>query len=198
MISHEYTERIESLCCSCVVENDSLQDDGRPVLSSVRIGRSILLYGKRKSNFPFHCLIGPDWPLVVVVIALIVSINVAVLYVISPLGWPPVLIGIVGFVVLLSAFCYTAFSDPGIIYNDERPSSSHRSVSNTDLENPMDIKLQTRSSSLHVPIISASSPMPSVPNSIECGQCKLQRPYTARHCDYCKVCIDRLDHHCPW
>lgn len=39
---------------------------------------------------------------------------------------------------------------------------------------------------------------PAVPSTIECGQCKIQRPYTARHCYYCKVCINELDHHCPW
>eukprot|EP01032_Pedospumella_encystans_P008432 gene8432-10011_t len=40
--------------------------------------------------------------------------------------------------------------------------------------------------------------MPAVPHTIECGQCDLRRPYTARHCDYCKLCVDNLDHHCPW
>ena len=43
-----------------------------------------------------------------------------------------------------------------------------------------------------------STIMPSVPHTIECGQCDLRRPFTARHCEYCKLCIDNLDHHCPW
>jgi len=33
---------------------------------------------------------------------------------------------------------------------------------------------------------------------IECGQCKMLRPTTASHCYECKLCIEGLDHHCPW
>lgn len=32
---------------------------------------------------------------------------------------------------------------------------------------------------------------------IECGQCGLQRPLSAKHCHDCGVCVDGLDHHCP-
>lgn len=38
---------------------------------------------------------------------------------------------------------------------------------------------------------------PIVP-MIECSFCKIQRPRTASHCYDCGVCIDELDHHCPW
>ena len=38
----------------------------------------------------------------------------------------------------------------------------------------------------------------TVPATVECGQCQIQRPYSARHCYYCKVCVEDLDHHCPW
>jgi predicted amidophosphoribosyltransferase len=34
--------------------------------------------------------------------------------------------------------------------------------------------------------------------TMECGNCLLHRPMTARHCSYCKACIKELDHHCPW
>ena len=34
--------------------------------------------------------------------------------------------------------------------------------------------------------------------TMECSICHLYRPATAVHCYECGVCVDRLDHHCPW
>jgi hypothetical protein len=34
--------------------------------------------------------------------------------------------------------------------------------------------------------------------TMECSICQLYRPPTAVHCYECGVCVDRLDHHCPW
>jgi hypothetical protein len=39
---------------------------------------------------------------------------------------------------------------------------------------------------------------PYSPEMIECGTCSVKRPYTAAHCYDCGVCVDGLDHHCPW
>ena len=33
---------------------------------------------------------------------------------------------------------------------------------------------------------------------ISCGVCEMKRPVTASHCYDCGVCVDELDHHCPW
>ena len=43
-----------------------------------------------------------------------------------------------------------------------------------------------------------NSGIPVVPSTVPCGTCKLDRPFSARHCHYCEVCVDNLDHHCPW
>ena len=57
--------------------------------------------------------------MVVLVYALIISINSIVLGVASPcLGWPVLLIGLSGFGLLLLAYTSVACSDPGIIYQD--------------------------------------------------------------------------------
>ncbi|KAJ8285752.1 hypothetical protein GJAV_G00030530 [Gymnothorax javanicus] len=31
-----------------------------------------------------------------------------------------------------------------------------------------------------------------------CGYCLLQQPMRAKHCQNCKHCVRRYDHHCPW
>lgn len=39
---------------------------------------------------------------------------------------------------------------------------------------------------------------PDVPNTYECSSCAIRRPVSSTHCIYCGVCVDELDHHCPW
>ncbi|XP_072563231.1 palmitoyltransferase ZDHHC12-A isoform X2 [Paramormyrops kingsleyae] len=31
-----------------------------------------------------------------------------------------------------------------------------------------------------------------------CGRCLLQQPMRSRHCQTCRHCVRRFDHHCPW
>jgi hypothetical protein len=33
-----------------------------------------------------------------------------------------------------------------------------------------------------------------------CNECKLigKKGVPTEHCDYCEVCVENLDHHCPW
>lgn len=193
MIAKEIREPLERLVCCCVTDDgNGLYDDGKPVEGPTRVGISILFYGKRKSQFPSHCMVGPDWPFVALVYTLIIVINIGVLYAIHPIGWIPVVIGLVGAVALLCAYSITVFSDPGIIYkNDYRAPSDPNDIESAPASN--------QKSTLQTPIMTnASTLMPPVPHTIECGQCDLRRPYTARHCDYCKMCVDNLDHHCPW
>ena len=93
----------EFLCCQRV--GGSTRGEG-----------SILLCGKKRSFFPLHCLVGPDWPIVVMVYTLIIVITIGVLVLVSPLGWPVGLIGGLGCLSLLCFYSATACSDPGIIY----------------------------------------------------------------------------------
>merc|ERR1712151_1244573 len=32
----------------------------------------------------------------------------------------------------------------------------------------------------------------------ECAPCGIVQPRGVLHCEYCEVCIDGWDHHCPW
>lgn len=44
----------------------------------------------------------------------------------------------------------------------------------------------------------SASPSNNAGSYIECSLCQLERPRTASHCYDCNVCVDELDHHCPW
>jgi len=35
-------------------------------------------------------------------------------------------------------------------------------------------------------------------NLIDCNHCNCKRPSTASHCYMCNLCVEDLDHHCPW
>lgn len=88
---------------------------GKPI----KVGEQWLLCGKKKSRFPFHCMVGPDWPMVVLVYTLIISINSVVLGLASScLGWPVLLVGLAGCCILLTAYTTVACTDPGIVYKD--------------------------------------------------------------------------------
>lgn len=169
--------------CCCVRSDDreAMVDDNSYVRWPIRVGNFILFYGRRRSTWPYHCLVGPDWPFVIMVYFLIIVVNAGVLYWISPLGWPPVVIGIPGTLFLLITYSIVAFSDPGIVYKND-----FSDINAGDIEDPMH-------SSHAIPRVTFA-----LQRSIECGNCNFQRPLTAHHCTYCKVCVNHLDHHCPW
>lgn len=241
-----------------------MRDDGLYYFRPTWIAGSILCYGKRKSHFPYHCMVGPDWFMVIIVYVLMFLVNGVVLFIVSPLGYVPVIIGTVGALWLLYIFSATAFTDSGIVYSNDytknpvstqttiagksqsssnatpatiladRHSSSetealvevkdplHVHDHHCDHKRPSDIELveqehaeglaeDTTSSPVvasafpqQLPLVSNHHNMPAVPtyeetvHTMECGQCQIQRPYSARHCHYCEVCVDHLDHHCPW
>lgn len=196
MIHPTVRNYFDNLCCPCVRDDNSMNDDGSFICYPTRVGASILFYGRRKSYFPFHCSVGPDWLMVVVVFALIIVINGVILYVVSPLGWPPVLIGGVGALFLLCAYCSVAFTDPGTVFKNDYAYLINEH--HAEVEDPMHT---TTNLPTLVPTEEGKTQPVIFVNSVrtmECGHCQFRRPMSARHCTYCKTCIDHLDHHCPW
>ncbi|CAM9262420.1 unnamed protein product [Heterosigma akashiwo] len=80
------------------------------------IGNSILLWGELETHFPWHGLVGPHWPVMLLSYGLIIGISLV--YLILLAFHMHLAIGIIGIFTLTStvtAFTFTAFSNPGIV-----------------------------------------------------------------------------------
>ncbi|XP_048850544.1 palmitoyltransferase ZDHHC12-A [Brienomyrus brachyistius] len=77
--------------------------------------------------------------------------------------------------VLLSVLLYLRVSlmDPGFVRSDAGP----------ELSAGLSVELHQ---------------MLPQPYRRRCGRCLLQQPMRSRHCQTCRYCVRRYDHHCPW
>lgn len=158
------------LCARRVAEQHERELDNVFHRRPLLIGNCVLLFGRKNAFFPLHALVGPDWPCMLGTNLLIVVPSVLFLVKVAAALSPVVVaIGTVSLSVLVAVFLATACSDPGIVFS---------SPSETADEEKAEV----------------SSEM----TMLKCGQCNLRRPSTACHCYECDVCVDRLDHHCPW
>ena len=133
----------------------------------------MLICGRRRSSFPYHLFVGPEWPCMLVTYSLIIVPSIFFLVNVATIWGPAVIVlGTVSLFVLLVVFSCTACSDPGVIFKTE---TSDLDIENKDTNNDL-----------------------SLNNTIECSQCRIDRPKTASHCYQCGLCIEEIDHHCPW
>ena len=208
LLPAERRKYFDSIFCFCVQKEDlnnqrePLFDDGKFVWWPIRVGDSILFYGKRNSFFPFQCHIGPDWHAVVIVFASIVFTNVLVLSLIRPLGWPVILIGGVGDLCVTISYSCVAFSDPGTIYKHGDSGSNEESINgleeNVESTNKYSKVTSTNHKAKKFKICETKNNLNLNTPQIDCDICAIKRPTTASHCPYCGVCVNKLDHHCPW
>lgn len=159
--------------CRIVPSEKERVEDGEFFYYPRRIGNSVLICGRRQSRFPYQLFVGPEWPCMLVTYSLIIVPSVFFLRNVATIWGPAVIVlATVSLFVLLIAFSCTACSDPGIVFKTEQ--------NTLDLENNNSI-----------------NDLP-VNNLIECSQCRIDRPKTASHCYQCGVCVENIDHHCPW
>lgn len=159
-----------SSCCSLSKLDNQNESYNSFVLVPHRIGNMILLLGKKSTVYPYQLLVGPEWYCMSITYLLILVPTIFFLINIASLYNNPAvsIIGSLSLISLILAFSATACSDPGIVFVDDT----------SDEEN---IKNATY-----------------MANRIECSICKIYRPRTASHCYECGVCVEELDHHCPW
>lgn len=214
MIDAFVRKRWERILCGEIKQRPGkeLVNDDTSVCGPLKVGKgdgnTILLCGKRRSMFPFHCMVGPDWPALIAVYGMIFIANGVVLGIIDSL--PILVIGVVGCGLLLLSYTFVVCSDPGIVYQNDFPvvnlTSSTENDGKINEADPEDgLKVSQYDSGNHSSLLKARSTQSAQsgsllipPNTIECGQCEIQRPIDARHCHYCGVCVEELDHHCPW
>jgi len=191
-----------------------------------RVGsKHIILCGKHAWAFPYKCMVGPDWPVVFLVFILIIGISVPILYMqYEFINVWVFATGMLIFSTLLLAYTATACSDPGIYYtpdhnppiidigaranpsvvvdeSTDKTEAFSSSMNGYSDGNERDVETGTETGMGTV----ALEPLPSPPKSsgggdpvFDCGVCKHSRPRSVGHCHYCGVCIDNIDHHCPW
>ena len=134
------------------------------------VGNHILLFGYKKSYFPFQCMVGPDWSCMLCTYTLIGGLSSLFLLVVTPqLHRAVTIIGAITTGTTLCCFSITACSDPGIVW---------QYVEGKDAVKQMEMGV--------------------TPHQTQCSQCDIMRPFSAHHCSDCNLCIDVLDHHCPW
>lgn len=155
--------------------DDHLSDDQDEEESSFALkphhkplGKHRLLWGKPGNKFPATCLLGPDWPCLLLSFILIWGTTLGVMFGISLNGPPFVyLVGAASLFLVTFFLSGAAFSDPGIIPKKER--------SPTAIESGM--------------------PPPNDPHTGQtlCSRCLVYRPRGAFHCRDCDACILDLD-----
>jgi len=146
------------------------------------IGSNLLLYGSskkisnRRSNggtWPFYCLVGPDWPCQMAAFGLILIPSYFWLRDVTPAivsGNAITIMGIISTVGASGCLAMTGCSDPGIVMP--------KRVSKLDMGNVSQIHPET--------------------GEVFCTKCTAYRPSGAMHCYRCNVCVEGMDHHCPW
>lgn len=134
------------------------------------IGFKILLCGKKDSHFPYQLFVGPDWPCMLVTYSLIIiPTTLFTIYIADKLSIALTIVTILSGLIVLLCFSYAACSDPGVVY--QNPSTEDAILEEGGAGGV---------------------------GMMECNHCAIMRPSSAMHCYDCGVCVDKLDHHCPW
>ena len=149
-----------------------------------RIGNSFLLCGKKNTAFPQQCFVGPEWPCMVITnILIIVPTYFFIVNIAADLDMIVVILAIITVSILLVMFAATACSEPGIIWVPGDFDGAQAKSAEEKLESGY---------------VKTFTPAGATVSTIQCGQCQIERPRSAAHCYECGLCVDDLDHHCPW
>jgi hypothetical protein len=165
-------------CCCVKGAPEELAADTKFYCSPQWVKNSILLCGRKRSMFPFHCLLGPHWPVFLTTLGQIIGFSLMFIFLISeylPTGFT--LVTVISLLLVLVTLFSTALSDPGIVFKDSFNQVQQIQETAAAAEDGRAVEVTLL---------------------MECSQCNIMRPQTARHCSFCNVCVNKLDHHCPF
>ena len=136
-----------------------------------RVGNTHIIFRKDK----ILATVGPHWPGVIftgVLIIFAAYLNIYIIQVNQTVFQSSFIALVCVLCVLAELSLYScALRDPGIIL----PQSSQGDI------NEENRSLFTENGKYHY-----------------CDICEINQPVGAAHCSFCDICIEKLDHHCPW
>ena len=148
-----------------------------------KVGTNWLLWGRVDTSFPFQGMVGPDWPCMIATYSLIVGGGYSIInYVIPETSLGDVgKFTVVGLVIAtVCSFTFAGCSEPGIVFvelgDEEEAEQGDALVAGAEE--------------------GKSKEKPKQQN--RCRHCDVVRGSNASHCYDCNLCINGLDHHCPW
>lgn len=153
-----------------------LVDDGTFYFFPQRIGKCTLWYGKKRSFFPFHALMGPDWPCMLITYFLILCPSY--FFITGPaaeVGTALVILTALSTAFACCAFSAAACSDPGIVFKDPSGivlagsqhlhvslnSSSDSKTSKNSPPSSSSVSMNTNSNHISTPYTALNSPLPT-------------------------------------
>jgi len=150
------------------------------------------------SSFPCHFMVGPDVMCMTTTYALTLGGGILVaLFLTEAESWRRwMMLGVS--VATALVFSFAACSDPGIIFQDftECPVVDPGALINHGDGNG-NVNGDVEGGNSGVKKRGLRPPSTTI-RFTQCVHCDLYRPSTASHCYDCNLCIDNLDHHCPW
>jgi len=132
--------------------------------------------------------IGPHWYCSIIMLGLILGVGGLYIFGIAgELGVKHLVAGLCVTLASTSAFLNCALADPGILHRqpaaaarEEGAEGENGSTAAGDSSQPA--ALQGR------PLVRGR----------RCQKCSVDQPRGCSHCEFCEVCIEGFDHHCPW
>lgn len=159
----------KNICCCLPSVTEPLKYDNNFYLFPRRYQGFTLLYGKKDTYFPFQMHVGPDFPCMIITYSLIcVPTFFFIINVAFDYGYSVIIPTLILLAMLVLAFSITACSDPGVVF---------------EVDSDPEVPNRSRDGQTAL---------------IKCSICDIKRPVSASHCYDCGVCVDELDHHCPW
>lgn len=138
----------------------------------------------RPRSWPFICMIGPDWPCLLITFGLIFGPTIAFLALISVHMHPAIMgVSILTLLCLVVALLLTSGSDPGYV--------TKQSIRGYERQRERIYNAAEREKGPGAGALALN-------DYSMCSLCNVLRDRGTAHCYDCNACVLELDHHCPW